>query len=231
MIKKAIRKGIQKLIKFLFGGDSYFYLVVTNDVNLNLFHNKNLFSNSKKDLNTKLYSPYKIHNSSIEDYSYIAQNSIINNTVIGKFCSIGPNLISGWGIHPTDGISTHPMFYSTKKQNGLTLSSIDKIDELLPVHIGNDVFIGMNVTILDGVKIGDGAIIGAGAVVSKDIPTYSIAVGNPIKIIKYRFDDGIIEKLHQIKWWNFNIEELSLVEEHFFNIDEFISMIEKRDLK
>ena len=76
----------------------------------------------------------------------------------------------GWGIHPTQGISTSPMFYSSKKQNGITLSLIDKVEETKTIKIGNDVFIGANVTILDGISIGNGAIIGAGAVVSKDIP-------------------------------------------------------------
>ena len=48
------------------------------------------------------------------------------------------------------------MFYSTQKQNGMTLASANKIEERKPIVIGNDVFIGANVTILDGVKIGDG---------------------------------------------------------------------------
>ena len=52
------------------------------------------------------------------------------------------------------------------------------------VKIGKNVWIGDKVTILPGVVIGDGAIIGANAVVSKDIPQYTIAVGNPIKIIE-----------------------------------------------
>lgn len=229
MIKKTIRKGIQEIIKILFGVNSYLYFIVINNENISLFHLKNSFRYSKKGLNTKLYEPYRVSNSNIGNYTYIAENSILNNSTIGKFCSIGPNLISGWGIHPTNGISTHPMFYSTKKQNGMTLSSENKTVELLPINIGNDVFIGMNVTILDGVTIGDGAIIGAGAIVSKDIPPYAIAVGNPIEIIKYRFDNVIIDKLNQIKWWDFNIEELSMIEQHFFNVDEFIKIVEKKN--
>lgn len=52
-----------------------------------------------------------------------------------------------------------------------------------------------NVTILPGVHIGDGVIIGANSVVGSDIPPYTIAVGNPCRVIKKRFDDKTIEKL------------------------------------
>lgn len=55
-----------------------------------------------------------------------------------------------------------------------------------PITIGNDVWIGANVTVLRGVHIGNGAVIGAGSVVVKDIPEYSIAVGNPARVVKLR---------------------------------------------
>lgn len=151
-------------------------------------------------------------------------------TEIGKFCSIGPNFFCGWGVHPMDGISTSPMFYSTLKQNGMTLSLVDKVEERKNIRIGNDVFIGANVTVLDGVTIGDGAVIGAGAVVSKDIPPYAIAVGCPIRILRYRFDEEIRKKLLSIKWWNFDDEKLHDVENYFFEINRFIEEYEpKRD--
>jgi len=170
----------------------------------------------------KIYRPSHIFQSEIGDFTYVSPNANISLSIIGKYCSIGPNLFCGWGIHPTNGISTSPMFYSTKKQNGISLSIKNKIEERKRIIIGNDVFIGANVTILDGIKIGDGAIIGAGAVVSKDIPDYAIAVGSPIKIIRYRFDYNIIESLKRIKWWDFKGENLHDVERLFFNIEEFI---------
>jgi len=164
-----------------------------------------------------------IQNVEIGAYTYISENSIISNTTIGKFCSIGPNLMCGWGIHTTQGISTAPMFYSTNKPNGITLSSTNKIQEHKKVIIGNDVFIGANVTILDGVTIGDGAVIGAGAVVSKDIPPYAIAVGSPIQIKSYRFSEKQIEELMKIKWWDFSEDKLPDVENMFFNVELFIA--------
>lgn len=173
------------------------------------------------------YDACHIHNCKIGDYSYIAENSIVNYTTIGKFCSIGPNLVCGWGIHPTNGISTAPMFYSTKEQNGMTLSRVDKIQEIKPIVIGNDVFIGANVTILDGVIIGDGAVIGAGAVVSKNIPPYAIAVGCPIKIVRYRFEPDQIDKLLKIKWWEFDKDKLKEVERLFFDVNGFIEKYAK----
>lgn len=196
------------------------YKLIPNLKNVN--RSQDNWGNSYKGKNTKLYSKFRISNTIISDYTYVAENAIISNTIIGKFCSIGPNLICGWGIHPTNGISSHPMFYSKMKQNGMTLSNVNKIRERLSIEIGNDVFIGMNVTILDGVKIGHGAVIGAGAVVSKDVPPYAIAVGSPIQIVKYRFDSDIIEKLLNIQWWDFDFEKLKAVEKNFFDLEKFI---------
>ena len=127
----------------------------------------------KKGRSVKVYHKYNLSDVEIGDYSYIAPNSAISKTTIGKFCSIGPNFTCGTGIHPITGISTSPMFYSTLMQNGMSLSLENKINERSKILIGNDVFIGVNVTVLDGVTIGDGAIIGAGAIVSKDIPPYA----------------------------------------------------------
>ena len=76
--------------------------------------------------------------------------------------------------------------------------------------IGGDVWIGDNVYVKAGVNIGDGAIIGASTAVTKDLEPFSINVGNPSRIIKYRFSREMIEKLLQIRWWEkLTIEEMS----------------------
>ena len=161
-------------------------------------------------------------NVSIGKGSYVANDAMIMNTSIGKFCSIGPNFSCGWGIHPLNGISTSPVFYSSKTQMGFSFSKEDKCLEHKQITIGNDVFIGRNVTVLDGVTIYDGAVIGAGAVVSKDIPPYAIAVGSPIQIVKYRFSPEQIEALLASKWWDKDDQVLQEIEKNFFDVDTFL---------
>ena len=75
--------------------------------------------------------------------------------------------------------------------------------------IGNDVWIGQNAVILPGVHIGDGAIIGANSVVGSDILPYTIAVGNPARVIRKRFDDELIRLMLAFKWWDKSIEEIN----------------------
>ena len=72
------------------------------------------------------------------------------------------------------------------------------------VIIKNDVWIGMNSIILSGVTIGNGAVIAAGSVVTKDIPDYAVAAGNPARVIKYRFTQETIDLLLNTKWWEQN---------------------------
>ena len=74
--------------------------------------------------------------------------------------------------------------------------------------VGNDVWFGQNVTIMPGVHIGDGAIIGTNATVAKDVPPYCIAVGNPARVVRKRFDDETIDYLLKLKWWDWPIEKI-----------------------
>lgn len=124
---------------------------------------------------------------------------------IGKFCSIaeGVTVFLG-GNHRVDWISTYPFpafFPEAKYITGHPASKGDVI-------IGNDVWIGTNVVIMSGVTIGDGAVIGAYAVVAKNIPPYAVAVGNPARVVRYRFDEKTIQALLKIQWWNWPIEKI-----------------------
>ena len=74
--------------------------------------------------------------------------------------------------------------------------------------VKNDVWIGENATILSGVTIGNGAVIGTSAVVAKNVPDYSVVVGNPAKVIRKRFDEETIERLLRISWWNWSDQKI-----------------------
>jgi virginiamycin A acetyltransferase len=135
---------------------------------------------------------------------------------IGKYCSIGRDCnFFLHANHRPDWITTSsqllgpvtPEIASMHMEMGHPSCKGD-------ITIGNDVWIGAKSTIMSGVKIGHGAVIGSGSVVAKDVPPYAIVVGNPAKIIKYRFDEQQIEDLLSIAWWDWDegkIKEESMI--------------------
>jgi len=95
--------------------------------------------------------------------------------------------------------------------------------------IQSDVWIGQGVIIKAGLKIGVGSIIGAGSVVTKDIPPYSIAVGNPCKVIKFRFSEDIIKELISTNWWECEDFKLHQLSKYFISPEKFLAILEKND--
>ena len=129
-------------------------------------------------------------------------------STVGKFCSIGGSVVIGPSEHPLNRLTTHPFTYSGANAlyGGLEVPEENIIpfpEEVIPVNIGNDVWIGEKATILHGLTIGDGAVVGTNAVVTKNVPPYAIVVGNPAKIIRYRFSEEIIQGLLETRWWDF----------------------------
>ena len=110
---------------------------------------------------------------------------------IGNYCSIANNVSIGQGEHDLTKISTNSIFYDN------AFTELTKGD----CEIGNDVWIGVDSIIKRGIKIGNGAVIGANSVATKDVPPYTIVVGSPAKIIRYRFDESKIKLIEDSKWW------------------------------
>ena len=157
---------------------------------------------------SKIFKKYR--DVEIGEYSMggcFVPHSFDPNTKIGRYCSFA-GVVRGMNAnHPMDFPSTHALFYNPKLNK-----SIDEMpfgyDRL---EIGSDVWMGHNAIIMPSVtSIGTGAVIAAGAVVNKNIPPYAVAVGNPARVIRYRFSPETIEKLLESRWWEKSLEELDI---------------------
>jgi virginiamycin A acetyltransferase len=148
--------------------------------------------------------------SKIRTRLFVGGGSRINGPLVvkgGAPCRIGKHCALGDGVRIiTSDHGTGLLNLSAMLQREITGSTghVSKGG----VAIGNNVWIGDGVVILSGVKIGNGAIIGAGAIVTKDVPRYSVAVGNPAKVIKTRFGEDLMDLFDELKWWDWSLDRM-----------------------
>ncbi len=189
---------IWRLINRLFYGHKYVY--IGRQVAFNKYTEFSPFC--------KIHKGASVNDAKIGAYSYIGEDSKLDNCIIGKYCSIASDVRILSATHPTRAfVSTSPVLHSNEKQCGVSFVSQNLFDQHLLVNsraliIGNDVWIGARVLFIGGHTIGDGAVVAAGAVVSKDVPPYAIVAGNPARIIRYRFSEEDIDFLKKDKWWD-----------------------------
>jgi acetyltransferase-like isoleucine patch superfamily enzyme len=146
--------------------------------------------------------------------------------VVGAFCAIDNEArIHGGGEHVITRAASFPlnaMLFDRGKRNAID----DR--ETGPTVIGNDVWIGKGATVLTGLTVGDGAVIGTRAVVTKSVPPYAIVVGNPARILRYRFDAEIRDRLLALRWWDWSDEEIRARRRWFMgDVESFLDEMER----
>ena len=130
------------------------------------------------------------------EHTYVSEFCHISQfTKIGKFCSIANLVTIGAQPHPINWLTTFPYLHTENITS-------------LHTDVGNDVWIGSNSVIRAGLTIGDGAVVGSGSVVTKDVPPYAIVVGNPARLLRFRFPHEMIEALLALRWWDLPIDEI-----------------------
>lgn len=161
---------------------------------------------------------YTMYNDFINNPTMFEQNNVLyhypinqDKLKIGKFCSIAceAKFLFNSANHTMSSLSTYPfpLFY---EEWGISKKDVTKSwDNKGNIIIGHDVWIGFEAIILAGVTIGNGAIIGARSVVTKDVPPYTIVAGVPARIVRKRFNEDVIVKLLEIKWWNWSKEKIT----------------------
>ena len=165
-------------------------------------------------------------NVTIGDYTYyddpqdptgFEKNNILFNypefgdrLTIGKFCCLasGTAFIMGAANHRLCSVTTYPfaVFGGAWEENAPP--HLDQLPCKGDTVVGNDVWLGRESVVMPGVRIGDGAIVAANSVVSRDIPPYVIAGGNPCRVIRPRFDPDLTAYLLELKWWDWPPEKI-----------------------
>ena len=139
---------------------------------------------------------------------------------IGRYCSFGTDVHYFGANHPMDHAVMSAYFYN-RAFSGLDVRDVER----RTLEIGHDVWIGHGATIVSSCQhIGNGAVVAAGAVVTKNVPAYAIVGGVPAKILKYRFDEIVQNKLEESRWWELAPQELY---QFYGDIDQPIKWAEK----
>jgi acetyltransferase-like isoleucine patch superfamily enzyme len=168
--------------------------------------------------NTELY------NVTFGKYSGVNSNSCLRNVNVGNFTSIGEYCRIGLLKHPLNNITTialHQRHFARILGSELLAQNEASSIYYGDTNIGHDVWIGDCVIIPGGISIGNGSVIGAGAVVTKDVSPFSVVVGVPAKLVKYRFTEKQIQYIEKLQWWLWSDEEIKKNANLFISLDKW----------
>jgi acetyltransferase-like isoleucine patch superfamily enzyme len=182
---------------------------------------------------------------SVGAFTYMNDGNVFTTCSIGRFCSLGHDILVAPGNHEMGGLSTHPFVYDDGDAAGLRCfqeyrriagekprrdeARQRRTEEAHRTRIGNDVWIGSRAIIMHGLTINDGAVIGAGAIVTHDVEPYAIVVGTPARVVKKRFADDVIAVLLQLQWWQRDLSSL-LGRADYNDVPSVIELLRESDL-
>jgi acetyltransferase-like isoleucine patch superfamily enzyme len=155
----------------------------------------------------RLYGEAKVESGcTIGKYTYVGTRSQIANADVGSYCAIARAVEIGAKPHPTTFLSIHPFQYerthfTDQPGYGHPIAEWQTVSPATRTTVGDDVWIGTKATIGHSVRVGTGAVVGAHAVVTADVPPYAIVGGVPARIIRHRFDEALIARLLDSRWW------------------------------
>lgn len=184
-----------------------------------------VLQDAEVDKTAAICSGVRFYRGRLGRYSYIGNHSFVSDTDIGSFTSISTDCYIGGTAHPTDWVSTSPVFHAWENIMKKNFAR-HEFDIFHRTRIGNDVWIGNRVMVKAGVTIGDGAVIGMGSVVTKDVGAYEIWAGNPARLIRKRFPEETAEKLEQAAWWDWPDERIARTAEFFNDPEKFMELIQ-----
>lgn len=178
-------------------------LEIRSKTGINLHAGLNITGIGSLTSKTVLYGGSDLHNIQIGGYSYFSPLCEASFVSVGNYSSIAKGFAIGLG-HRIDLLTTSPVISEPWLEEAIFQPLVDNTYK--HSKIGSDVWIGNNVNLIAGVNIGDGAIIGAGSVVSKDVPPFVVAAGNPCRIIRERFTNDVLTRVLRNQWYLYDFE-------------------------
>lgn len=147
-----------------------------------------LFRGNKISIYARICKGTILRNCVVKPYAYIGRNCILNNVIVEEYCSIASNVSIGGMAHAYWDCSTSDFITSSNISDQIT-------------HLAPDCWVASACVIKQGISLGFGSVIGANSFLNKDTEAFSIYVGSPARLLKYRFDKTIQEKIIATQYW------------------------------
>lgn len=191
-----------------------------------LIHESSTVINSRFGEYTEIAAGCFCNEITLGDYSYLSSCVRAIWCDIGRFSSIASHCVINPGNHPYQRVTQSHCTYRCRQygfadQDDAAFFEWRRQDA---VTIGHDVWLGHGVYVMPGAKIATGAVVAAGSVVTRNRPVgpYEIAAGSPAKPVKKRFSDRIIDRLLEIRFWDWPREKLEQGFRDLYDVEAFI---------